>query len=284
MTETPNPVDPAEKKLPPETEVGAFVTGLWEHPLRDKPTKDLRASWKTHIEDALNLQGISPDTYVATPFGSIMRIATEQSDYDFDLIVARPTDEAIANNLQLITLDDRTHRLKKILLKQALIRNKLESWEMEFEDSIYYPQSHIIFSLFITPDEYIAGNKDLAKQMRLKAVTFMSGLSPEDTEEFWDNNDSYTKTIYKEMYKYWEQHDLEKINPLPDYVPVLERFNRNLELRAQQEPDPEAWKAKYLAERDARQLPSFDTYRQALQATGGAIKILPDYIERGIQE
>lgn len=231
------------------TAVERFVTRVWEHPLVDEATRQHRLRGRLRFNEWIKNTGVDKDNCIAFPVGSFVWITNEESDYDLILITNPAFHRWLHQDSQAAYALRGLHFID--ILKYRII--DMSRW------------SH--FSrLLLTPDEYVFGNTDIARKLRLSSLRDLRG---------------YGKCLIDEMfnihYRYWDRSN--------DYGggKRRRRFDANLEIRARQSRCPARWKEAFLDARKQLQVPTFEQFQEALTYTGGALHINPRYAALGIR-
>jgi hypothetical protein len=146
---------------------------------------------------------------------------------------------------------------------------------------------YIMTQLLFTPDEYMAGNIELAHQYRRAAVEQLA-LNPGSLRLFWgdDSNENrgMLRNSFADCFKNWGiVPQTTRIgmkmghNPQNRLEKEQRRLNANIELRAQQSNDPR-WSEHFLQAIKDLQPPSFAAYKEYLSQTDGAVHINPRFV------
>lgn len=253
----------------PQEEVGIFVTRLWEHPLVDQQTRQHRQDGLERITDVMGKSYIQ-DAYFAVPFGSMHRGGVnEESDFDFFLFMHNKRgNERSITYVKSMGLQQKID-IKVIDIDDFMHGNPTHRFDHAFESA----------NILFTPDEYVAGNTDLAQSLRLAVATSIqalaypssawatiTGIALNDrlkkSEEATDNNDpEYDHKFYDRK----------------------ERLSKALYARSSQSQNPTLYEEKFLKARDILTPPSSRIYCQAMLKTNGAINIIPRYVAQGIK-
>jgi len=157
---------------PKDTEwLGNLVNMLWEHPLLDGLTRKHRANFRLEAEKMIRHFGDEPDNYVLVPEGSLVWLVGEDSDFDFEMFRSE-SGKITGDNLWDIEEFNPGLRINNTIWK---ISDIFESGPREWE---------IFSSLLITPDRYLVGNVELARQTRMELVGKLERANQTEREVF----------------------------------------------------------------------------------------------------
>ncbi len=255
-----------------EGEVRQFVTRVWEHPLVDEVTRRHREHAKQKLSDILQKYGFDKESFITVPVGSLVWATDERSDYDYQLIFRTSEDSENAFAI-----------FKNKRLWEVLKREKVEIVANFPCSANYYIESMAhCANFFFTPDEYIGGNIDLARELRLKAVQRMNqdNYRQEDWEfvvgsrfdiffRKWDDLSVHLSWQYKD-----KKEDTKRDR--------ARRIEKGLKLRASQTHRPQSYIAKFKRLRDEMRIPSLETYSRAIKNTGGSLNLVRKFEATGI--
>ncbi len=274
MTEFSSP-----KESPsPKEQVERVVTALWEHPLLDDATVAHRKAALAALPSFLNKFGIDESEYVGVLKGSSQQIVDDTSDYDFMII--RPK--------EFTTKDDKFSHAQDA---SGGAQPKIDIFNVygispenpRLVDNFMYIMTQLLF----TPDEYMAGNIELARQYRRAAVEQLA-LNPGSLRLFWGDDSNENKGMlrynFADCFKNWgivPQNSRSGMkmghNPQNRLEKEQRRLNTNIELRAQHSNDPR-WSEHFLQAIKELQPPSFAAYKEYLSQTDGAVHINPRFV------
>lgn len=269
-------------------------------PFRDEATQIARQQAIGHVAETLKASGLEDKDYVGFPMGSQMQIiekdpAKKPSDRDF----------FIALNLD----DWESPKVSAYYTAVKRLKQETPAFSLSYETHDVYPQSLLLDSFgiravyfFIYPDELAVGDPDLLHSFRLRLVEELTNRPRDERNLEW-----------RELNRFFDDH-FRNWRTFPDlggfrerqfaraaafaggdvtlpprdtsYDPNrrLKRFEENLSERASYMHNPQNWMQSYMASHEGFELPSFETYRDSLIHTEGAILLHPDYITHGIKE
>lgn len=220
----------------PQALIDSFVRPIWYHELLTDETRKLREEAKVGLEEVLVDSHIGLDSVIAIPTGG-SRWTLEGNDpihYQFIFL-----DEASP-------LDDVRH---------ALTDNWIlpRDWSSSERAISHLERSNALKALMITPDEFVVGNVEMAKQLRLKALK-------KGGKDWWRAVEEYVEKKVNTWGKRKRENDTGK-----------RRFEAALHKMLSSQSDPEAWRANFFESLKSRRTPSFIDYSTALESFGGAI-------------
>lgn len=267
---------PSQIKEPEATrevdEVRQFITRVWEHPLIDEVTRRHRERAKQKLSNILQKYGINRGSFITVPVGSLIWATDEQSDYDYQLIFGSRED---STNFYAI--------LKKSQLQEELKRDKVSIVANFPCSGDYYIENPAhCANFFFTPDEYIGGNINLTRKLRLEAVQRMDrdNYSQEDWEfvvgsrfdiffRKWDDLSVHLSWHYKD-----KKEDIERDR--------TRRIDERLKLRASQTHRPKSYIKVFKRLRSEIKIPTFKTYSRAINSTHGFLNLVQRFEAIGI--
>lgn len=276
-----------EMRSPALAEVEKFVTRIWEHPLVDQRTQEYREKGIPAIEGLMMRKGIKPEDFIAIPYGSVRWSVKSSKE-------GKGTKEPSDFDVFLIFRDEETESLAVRTYGGLLFRDcrfsfggsrTLTEIETHKDLSPFMPGNvtQLEVNLLLTPDDYIAGNLELARQLRVNAVKY-----------FKDN--FYLEFFFEKDFKNWPDvpmHNLDDIG----YVNLetkpshwyrhrvkgrRERFFSRLSERSKASHDPEAYIKSFIKSYRAINPPNFSTFRDGILSSGGSLSIDSRYSAHGI--
>lgn len=238
-----------------------FVTSFWEHPLMDKETRGHREKFKVIARTVLGGVGLSTVDYVAVPVGGLRWAVAETSDFDAVVCYGKDAFKKIINPkfAELKTLYDFD-----------------EQQRMTFEVNEDNLMKGI--DLLFTPDDYIEGNIEAARKIRLD---MMERLKSMGGEAYWrETIDKY----FRRSFVWW---DLNVFAPPGKEREIAvgkraKRISDRLNRRADKDSHPDEFKREFDLARRSITLPSFDDYYNGLKYSSGRLDIDPKYVQEGI--
>lgn len=242
-----NIIDSEIKEKQALDEVESFVTKIWQHPLLDERTIEHRKNGLDEMNKLLQENNLE-DSF-AVLVGSSIWITTEKSDWDFILYQTNP--------------DTTTH----IDVKNPNI-NIIERRSVQ-QSAVFEFEKH--FDLLVTPDEYIAGNVNLARRVRHLILSklvldghSLEGWKGKQNQARFDN---YFRDVIRGWYAFLDY----------DHNKAEERTNRvkrHLEERAKlSNMSPEKYYMEFNAALNRIKPPDINTFCDAMQYTKGALNI-----------
>ena len=255
-------------------EVRQFVTRVWEHPLVDETTRRHREQAKQKLSDILQKYGIGCGTFITVPVGSLIWAAGEQSDFDYQLVFrSRESSE----NAYDIFKKNRPYLQEELKKERVhIVANFPCSADYYIENAAHCA------NFFFTPDEYIGGDVNLAKELRLKAVQMVErdNYSQKDWESVvgsrfdiffrkWDDLSVHLSWRYKS-----EKEDVKRDR--------TRRIEERLKLRANQTHKPKSYIATFDRSRNEMKIPNLETYSQAIKNTSGSLTLVQRFEAVGI--
>lgn len=249
-----SPIDEGRQAL---IEVRKFVTRVWEHPLVDKRLKEHRQEAKRQTLLYLEKHGIDKDSFVGIPVGSTRTIVNEESD--FDVVFIAKDMEAFKKMAQIhafqIPKEAPDFRLE--------IGNIIPPYVV---DSCGEGSVHLLF----TPDEYLLGNLEFAKEARLRIIRGIKRQFGDEVETEWGS----IEAIFNRFYKEWHLSERKK----------TDRFRQVMNRRSKQTHVPQRWSDRFLKSLRGMKVPDYQTFSFAMEHSGGALELLPRYRSQGIRE
>lgn len=229
--------------------VGDFLRGLWYPSTLNPYTHDFRNRSIRGLEETFNRRGLKNNEFVALPVGSVaVGLATHKSDID---------------TLAIVDADKYTFlRYLRFLPIRCGFGNK---WSVDLLSCSSVSFAHLntasleietLAALSLTPDEFIAGNLDYARALRVGV------LEGENHEKTWES----IEKAFDGHYKGWAERDF-------DGKKRRERYDANLSALARETYSPGGFISRAMEAHSALQLPAFEIYREALRETSGALRI-----------
>ncbi|SRR5258708_1164264 len=266
-----------EENVSPKEDVERFVTRVWEHPLVDDITRKRREEGKRAFSTVLQERGLNQANYIGIPVGGIVWLATENSDVDF-IPIAK--DKEAADALEAVRKKEISHRYgagKDILSisKEGEIPCDIEIFfgdsnkPIPTAEAINEDTLSSFEKLLFTPNEYIAGEEELADTLRLALINNAYAKQQLEIGLSWG--------FYN--YVHWKDNINIKLGENPRKRE--ERFSDALENRAQQSHSPGAYKKKFNESLELIKPPSFSVFQQALQETNGNLSINQRFAAQG---
>lgn len=255
-------------ETPKNNVLNKFVTRVWEHPLVTELTRQKRAeAFRAAHEIVREDKGI-----LLVPVGSSLWVSGEDSDVDFLNIRTRSIPEArvieIENLLDENRLASQPDPTKPILHAAG---------GFIVGDRLQYHDLDALAVLFLTPDEYISGDHDLLRQLRLKAVdpTNYTG-SAKAIANFgsWFNAEVQDRL---HRIKEWPVKDFGY--PYDDHYI---RWKAAMDDRAAQSNYPRKWQEAFHKGFSELRVPDFESIRSNIQTTGGEIHLDSKYKAKGL--
>lgn len=262
---------PSEVQLPQEVifspvqQVEKFITDVWEHPLVNGDLRTFRQKSLDTIAENMRIHGVLPDQYAAIPAGSFRWAVDSSSDYDYNLIdfpeehekSRRRVDDPF-ENAQLAQIAD--IQFVEVVSLPVLLG--------------FYTGTRA--AILLTPDDYVAGNKEKVKATRLALLVYIARRGP---DQLWDASDSAIRQYFNRFFKNWG----EASGLSTKQSERAGRFADRLSERANQAHNPETWKRGFLDALENVRLPSFEIYRNAMEETNGALRLNPRFASVGIR-
>lgn len=257
----------------PKTDTHAlnrFVTRVWEHPL----LTDLTRRKRTEALSAANqIIGDEKDMFLV-PVGSAVWVSGQDSDVDFILLhgpnASREKIEQIGSRL---SENERAHPdPTRPVLDFAGIH--------EFEDTLdFNNDKDYLALLFLTPDEYISGDQEFLRQLRLRALNQINYTDSARNSSYfgvWLQNEI---DIQLRNIKNWPVKHFS--DPNSQHYPRYEeaRHDRAAKSRVQ----PRRWMQKFHRAMTNFSPPSFQEIQASINASGGQIHIEDRYRAQGLE-
>jgi len=221
----------------PQRLIDSFVRPIWYHELLTDQTRSLREQAKNGVEDVLVGNHIGLDSVIAIPTGG-SRWTLEGNDpihYQFLFLEDIPP------------LDDVRHALND---NWILPRD----WDSSERAISHLERSNALKALMITPDNFVVGNVEKARELRLKALK-------KGGKGWW--HDGVTDYVDKKV-NIWGK-------PKSDLDMGKLRFRRALDQRLAGESSPKEWEKGFFERLKNRKTPPYSDYSHALEQLGGAI-------------
>lgn len=135
-----------------------LIYSVWEHQLVDQATKEARIRFKSQIMSFMQTCEFG-SSYAAIPLGSLHSLVDPYSDFDFALFI--PDSVPLAWN----SAQSKNEALeRKLDIRMfSLVFNKFNYPKGDFPD--------LAAALLFCPDEYVGGNIDIARNLRVTTVT-----------------------------------------------------------------------------------------------------------------
>lgn len=234
----------------PRATLDQFTKRLWMHPLVSEETLAFRKECIDVITEAFELHKVNPKYCFAIPTGSFATIPTKHSDRDIFLM------HTIPDNLrERQQLRDGIYELETQALDGLSVMNVLPI------ESLMLPvRINAIPVILWTPDEYIAGNKELAIDTRRRLAQMF--LKPE-SESRWGK---HVVSVYDTFYRDWRK--------LPTGQGKREaRFQNALETHPIDERWRPTWEKVVIHRTENLVLPPREIYLSAIIANNGALAL-----------
>jgi hypothetical protein len=261
---TPSPIE----------QIRQFVTRIWEHPLVDQITREHREQAKTKLAFLLSSYGVDPSTFITVPVGSLIWATDSESDFDYQLVFDTRADK----HQMLAILANHETEINEALNKEKarVVANYPISADSFLESAAFYA------NFLFTPDEYIGGNIELVRKIRLAAVQKM--IADDYSDGDWH---SVVESRFNIFFKKWDDLSLHlsRMYKHPKADPSRDRTKRieeRLEKRASQTHNPEKYMEAFRKARSNLQMPDFKTYSQAILSSQGELHLLPRFAATGI--
>lgn len=236
--------------------VRKFIRTVWEHVLVTEEVRKHREQailkfQKFFIERRFNLEDI-----VGILAGSSVWGVGPHSDFDYLIIVKSWENHETITKILAHEFDawpNTTYPLN-FLSAPAVVENVLQKGYISREVS----------QLLTTPDECIAGNITLARDLRVQALNIIN--SSQKKEQEWEIIQKVFLTNYVEWrnLRYPSEEDSGKRG---------RRFKKLLADRSVFSKDPERFEEVFLKQLQQTHLPDFEIYRKALTELQGALSI-----------
>ena len=240
----------------------------WLTRLQDDTENRLNKSCRTLLQK----HGFDKESFITVPVGSLVWATDEQSDYDYQLIFR--SNEDSENAYAIFKKDQLWEELKRE--KVNVVANFPCSADFYIENAAHCA------NFFFTPDEYIGGNIDLAKELRLKTIQRMDrdNYSQEDWAfvvgsrfdiffRKWDDLSVHLSWRYKD-----KKEDVKRDR--------TRRIKERLKLRANQTHRPKSYIEAFRRSRNEMRIPSFETYSRAMNSTHGSLNLVQRFEAMGI--
>jgi len=252
--------------LSPSMALRAFVTRIWEHPLVDIETRRHRLEAKTKLISVIEANSFNPEKFVTVPVGSIVWNTNENSDYDY-LVCA-------SSRLDAIWLDNKCSGYREPL------HTDLENENIQLIDKVQYaghknkPMDFV--NLLFTPDEYLGGNIEIAKKIRLECIEYMELENWSETE--WRENISKRFEIFFSKWDDVSSKDVLKYkgNKYGDNSRD-QRIKKVLQKRAEESRAPRKYIEAFNKVRGEMTIPTMKSYVDAIRATNGSLNLSDQY-------
>ena len=255
-------------EVPADTHaLNKFVTRVWEHPLVTDFTRQKRAeAFSAADRIAGDERGI-----LLVPVGSSIWISGQNSDVDFMLLHSPNVSEDKIN--QVGTALDENQQAQdpnKPVLQYAGIHQLGDIFNFQNDmDSLAL--------LFLTPDEYISGDHDLLKQLRLRALNQANYDEPARSHRYFAN--WFQSGVGQQLRNIKEWPVRYFSNPHDDHYP---RYMEALQDRAAKSALPRRWMQKFHQGMTNLYPPSFEDMQAGVNASGGRIHLEENYRAQGI--
>lgn len=250
-----NPTEPNEAIAQgPLTEIEKFVTRMWEHPLVDERMRKHRTQGTEFLEKIVDVHGLSDSRWIGIPVGSTLWVVNPESDHDFALVIPNDHPKGFMDIYYDYSHENSHNKTKKLPID--IVRIGSESDLLRIASTEKY-------ALLFTPDEYIAGDLNLAHSLRLRIVDKMSREN-----KFPDDMSDWLEWYVKK----WPQLGDKREG----------RYKAALKERAWQSNDPFGWRRVFEDNVANLKLPSFEDYASAIKQRNGALNINPRFVAKGI--
>lgn len=220
----------------PQALIDSFVRPIWYHELLTDDTRKYRELTSESLKFVLSDNQISLDSVIAIPTGGSRWALTGEDPVHYQFLFLD----------QAPDLDD----LDASFRAQYVVPR---DW-MSIDDALaHLDESNALKALMLTPDEFVVGNLERARELRLEALK-LGG------KNWWRSVEEYVEKKVNTWGKRKHENDTGK-----------RRFEAALHRMLSSQNDPEEWRAGFLERLKSRRTPSFVDYSTALESLGGAI-------------
>lgn len=253
-------------------EVERFLTRVWMHPLLDSVTVEKRRAGLAAI--AQEMQELAVEDYAAVMVGGALWKTTTESDVDFVVFVK----DATKPPLVMISRLDYIESLK---VDTLACRTALRVWQPGQRRFVGYDVGQYGGDILLTPDEFIAGDLEFARELRLGMMEYLRSVGGKGK---WQR---YIEDWFDTNYRRWSEETVPRREGSGRQIKGADasrqgRYNRALEARSKQSGNPEKWQAAFEKAKQDLKVPGFETYASAIWANGGELTLRPQYVSQGI--
>jgi hypothetical protein len=256
---------PEQKSLTATETVRQFVTEGWISPAISKETIRHREEAKNRLTKTLSEQGISSDKYFAAMVGSVYGVASEHSDFDYVVYCQeRELYEKLRNASESKYSSE---PLSKALNKKNIDFHWGES-VVDYDKLVHSDEYdrkawRTIATLLYTPNEFIVGNVEAANALRLQIIR-REDLNWKEIEQ-----------QFKDYYLNWGTTDTLLSKGIVSHdTSREERIQKVFTKRSQDKKYPKDGYRKFVAWKSRISFPDQESFRTALEASGGAITLM----------
>lgn len=238
-----------------------FVTVFWEHSLMDKETRRYREKFKEIVRNVFSGSGLSTADYVAVPVGGLRWAVSETSDFDAVVCYGKGAFKKINN-----------YKYAELKTLYDFDEHQRTTFEVN-EDNLMKG-----VDLLFTPDNYIEGNIEAARKIRLDMMELLRNMGG---ESYW------RETVDKHFRRSFVWWDLNVFAPPGKEKEIAVgkramRISDRLNRRADKSTDPNEFKREFDLARRRITLPTFDVYYNGLKYSSGRLDIDHKYVQEGI--
>jgi len=236
MTERFSPIDNEVEASPVQV-----LSEVWEHALVDEQTRSHRREGQEVLRKLLHGRSVSQEDYAAFPVKAAILGAEPGVRYSFGLLLLNYEKE------------------KK--LKGALP----DAPDLDLDITYAVTPGnlfghHIVgHEVFLTPDEYVAGNLEAVRRIRRKSV------KGHKFGQLWSGRQGMQE-YFRERYAEYGLNAKETSNR-------YQRFERKLVSRAYEEDDPRLFMDTFVTSRRELRLPTVSSFRDYLLSHDGKLEI-----------
>ena len=245
-----------------------FVTRIWENPLIDEATRKTRRDGLNKANDIIRNLNVSDSDYAGFLVGGLRWGESQGGDIDILFYVPKNTLESNFIRYQ--------GKVGLTLMNQDVDPVRVISPKKEPLTEIKPAEAFAYLNFLTTPDEYVIGSKTLAKAARLEAVRLA-----EKNPKFWEE---VGRQFTGWFINYFRAPDITQDDQSPVYKSAknrLEKVMPRIEKRARRSKISDYQEA-FIKSLDNFKLPSLETFKLGLEATGGELRMIETYKAQGI--
>jgi hypothetical protein len=274
--------------------VKGFLSQIWYHPLVDQRLRNFRQKFPDVLFNTLsNYQsrfGLEPDKYAVIPLGSFIWGVDEKSDIDFMLITS--DSDTHQKMKEIMKLNFRLKRLRNTQFPESSIPHQDRVDALAMSSSALLTDIHDIRRIspvFLTPDDFIFGNKAVAAKVRQEVISQVKNrvFGNQDPDQIWCDSVSY---VFQNYYQGWwavdftpkDAHFKKKLGNVEWFIrgrdPVLNlkrpyRIRKLLQERLEHSGNPDDVARIFVNHWTVANVPTFNTYHAAIEFCGGVISL-----------
>lgn len=250
-------------------QVQKFVTRIWMHPLLKEETQYFRLDNLSAVDEVLYANNLQDDI-VAFPQGGANILGLRPgSDADFVFFARK------GSSINGVRGDEAVSELKGLFYDKG--HNQIDVLGLCFPDKHFpgrspWGNNWYLAVPLVTPDELVAGNVNLAREIRRKIVD-------KTKDRDWNSLKRDFREAYNMAHLLGWPHD-NYLNKLKR----IDRLQRLIKERSEMSLSQEKWASALRRSWFSydKKFPEQHVWQQALEATGGSLSVDSRYFAQGI--